>query len=488
MDKRHVLIIGGGVAGLSSGIYALRSGFRVTILEHNLALGGVCTAWHRGSYIVDGCIHWLTGGPFMPLYAELGIPAAVPLRTLDTWMTYRDLDRGVEIPITRDLDRVISSLIELSPSDRAELERVRNGARAMATMPLPLTPHELTGPREALRSFWEMRDTAGTLVHFRKSTADWASEHLRSEQLQRIFTSLVGPTAPAFFLLMVLGFLEEGYLSRPAGGTAAFRDALERTYRELGGEVELHATVDEILVRDERTVGVRLADGTERSSDIVISTASAPETLFRLLGGRYDAVALRERLANWKLFEPIVLASFGVELPYADAPSLSVVDGLPSVTIGGRAQEQLYVRACNDDVSFAPPGHSVVQVIMPSSYEYWATLKDRYASEKDAVADALIDRLEPCFPNLRESVRMRDVATPLTYWHTARSWRGAYEGWLPTTESFFSRMDRRVSGLSGAYLAGQWVAPGGGVPSAVLSGRQVVELICADHDHKFVAA
>jgi thioredoxin reductase len=27
MAKRHILIIGGGVAGLASGIYALRSGF-----------------------------------------------------------------------------------------------------------------------------------------------------------------------------------------------------------------------------------------------------------------------------------------------------------------------------------------------------------------------------------------------------------------------------------------------------------------------------
>ena len=62
---RHLLIVGGGVAGLSAGCYAQRSGFRTTIVEHNLALGGVCTAWHRGPYTIDGCIHWLTGGPFI---------------------------------------------------------------------------------------------------------------------------------------------------------------------------------------------------------------------------------------------------------------------------------------------------------------------------------------------------------------------------------------------------------------------------------------
>jgi len=80
---------------------------------------------------------------------------------------------------------------------------------------------------------------------------------------------------------------------------------------------------------------------------------------------------------------------------------------------------------------------------------------------------------------------MIDVATPLTYWNMARSFRGAYEGWLPTPESFFSRLGKRVAGLDGMYLAGQWVAPGGGIPSAVLSGRQAAELICSDYHQSF---
>ena len=44
MAENKLLIIGGGLAGLSAGCYALSNGFKVTIVEHNLALGGVCTA------------------------------------------------------------------------------------------------------------------------------------------------------------------------------------------------------------------------------------------------------------------------------------------------------------------------------------------------------------------------------------------------------------------------------------------------------------
>ena len=90
MSDVKLVIIGGGLAGLSAGCYGRASGFDVTIVEHNLALGGVCTAWHRGPYLVDGCIHWLTGGPFLRLYEELGIVPAVPLRPLEAFTTFRD--------------------------------------------------------------------------------------------------------------------------------------------------------------------------------------------------------------------------------------------------------------------------------------------------------------------------------------------------------------------------------------------------------------
>src|SRR4051794_32694195 len=102
MDK-HIVIVGGGLAGLSAGCYARASGFRTTIVEHNLELGGVCTAWPRGPYLVDGCIHWLTGGPFLRVYEELGIVPDVALRTLETWATWRDAKDGTVITITRDL-------------------------------------------------------------------------------------------------------------------------------------------------------------------------------------------------------------------------------------------------------------------------------------------------------------------------------------------------------------------------------------------------
>jgi phytoene dehydrogenase-like protein len=485
MAERHLVVVGGGLAGLSTGVYALRNGFDVTVVEHNLTLGGVCTAWHRGDYTVDGCIHWLTGGPFTQIYEELGILPAVPLHTLDTWATYRNVLEGVEVPITRDLDALVARLSEISPKDGDELSRMRQGARDFVAMKPPLDAEELLSFRDGIRMAWEMRGALSTLVHFRKSAGEWANEHLSSPLIRGMVRRLVPDTAPAMFLLMVLGYLERGYLSRPRGGTAAFRDALEKSFRDLGGEVQLHATVDEILVTAGRASGVRLADGRILDADIVVSTASAPETVLRLLGGRYDADTTRKRLEEWKLFDPIVLGSFGVEQPYRETPSLLLIDRVQPFDVGGRANDSLYVRTCNDDPCFAPEGHSVVQVMAPTTYDFWATRGARYQEEKDETAQRLLDQLSPHFPELRAKLRMIDLATPLTYWGMARSWRGAYEGWMPTSESFFGHVKKTLPGLEGFYMAGQWVEPGGGVPTAVMSGRKVVQLVCASEKRQF---
>jgi phytoene desaturase len=486
MASEHVIIIGGGVAGLSAGCYALANGFDVTIVEHNLALGGVCTAWRRGDYVIDGCIHWLAGGPFARLYDELGIAAAVELRPIDHLTTYRDLSTGVEFDVTRDLDALGRALAEVAPKDAKEVWRIVEGAEKADSAGPPFEPQELATPLDALGALWQARHQLGTIAHFHQSVGVWAADHLESERLRRFFTRLLPEQAPALFLLFMLGQLGRGQLTRPVGGTARFRDALVGTYQRLGGTVKLYATVDEVLVEGHRVRGVRLADGTMLEADAVVSTASAPETILRLLGGRYGGDELGKRLGKWKLFDPIVLASYGVGVRPATDASFLLLDRVGPIKVGDREIDHLYVRLDADPAS-APAGHCVVQVMAETDYDWWATRGAHYVAEKDLVGNAIWRELEHHMPEVRGAARAVDVSTPLTYWAMARSWRGAYEGWLPTPDSFFGHIRKTLPGLGRFYMAGQWVEPGGGVPTAMLSGRQAIQLLCADYGQPFVA-
>ena len=50
MSKKSILIVGGGIAGLSAGIYAQLNGFQATILEMHDKPGGQMTAWDRNGF------------------------------------------------------------------------------------------------------------------------------------------------------------------------------------------------------------------------------------------------------------------------------------------------------------------------------------------------------------------------------------------------------------------------------------------------------
>lgn len=61
----------------------------------------------------------------------------------------------------------------------------------------------------------------------------------------------------------------------PMGGSLEFSRAIEQRFQKLGGTIHYGKRVEKILVENNKAVGVRLSDGTEPRSDIVISDLSA---------------------------------------------------------------------------------------------------------------------------------------------------------------------------------------------------------------------
>ena len=106
MTKKSIIIIGAGLAGLSTGIYGQMNGYRTRIFEHHKIPGGVCTAWKRKGYTFDGCIHWLVGAKpdawFFQLYSESGALVGehrVTIRTAAIYYEEEDCDCDKADPI-----------------------------------------------------------------------------------------------------------------------------------------------------------------------------------------------------------------------------------------------------------------------------------------------------------------------------------------------------------------------------------------------------
>jgi phytoene dehydrogenase-like protein len=307
-----------------------------------------------------------------------------------------------------------------------------------------------------------------------------------------MFPLVFGSDMPLIWSLFALAFQHQKAAGYPIGGALALVDSIEKRYLGLGGEIHYNAKVTRILVENDKAAGIKLADGTEHRADYVISAADGRTTIFDMLGGRYVDATIRNMYDNPKLFAPLVYVALGVARSFDDVPPSIAGLSFPldkPIVIAGREKNDLNARVYNFDPTLSPPGKNVVVVQWETDYDYWSKLKQepaRYQAEKERIADEVIDRLNRRFPGFAAQVEMRDVATPLTWERYTGNWRGSYEGWQFSAASFTSSMSKTLPGLDNFYLAGQWVNPGGGMPTAAMSGNHTIQYICKKDKKKFV--
>jgi phytoene dehydrogenase-like protein len=512
-----VIIIGAGLAGLSTGCYAQMNGYRSHIFEHHTVPGGVAACWKRKGYLIDGGIHFLMGHkpgqPIYDLYRELGTAQANRFLDLTTYGRFIDEASGRSMEITQDLDRLTYDLKALSPADARVIDKLIAGARAMQGLDMAemgmSKPPELMSLLDQCKEMWGMRRA---FKYFTGKYARPVAEYVRDIHdpwLRLVIENLFLPEVPAWFIFMVLGLLADGQMGLLEGGSLNFVLPIEKRYKDLGGQVTYKATVEEILVeacpepfdpstglrtgfaqdkprrkgsrRDDRAVGVRLADGSQHRADVVVSAADGYSTIFKMLGGRYVDEKIETRYKNWKLIRPLVMVSFGVAREFTGQPWLSIIMLQRPFTVGKQAIDGLALRLFNYSPRFAPPGKTVVQAVFETEWDFWNELqkdRPRYEAEKERVAAEALKRLEAHYPGISSLVEITDVATPHTTWRYTRNHQGAYMGWLPTPEVINTRVKRTLPGLANFYMAGQWVLPGGGVPPCLCSGRHVVQILC----------
>ncbi len=85
-----------------------------------------------------------------------------------------------------------------------------------------------------------------------------------------------------------------------------------KRYTNLGGVIHYDRRVEQILVEEDKAVGVRPADGSEHRSGRVISAADGYTTIFEMLEGKYVDEETREPYEKWPIFPPLLFVGVGV--------------------------------------------------------------------------------------------------------------------------------------------------------------------------------
>ncbi|MGB6869707.1 MAG: NAD(P)/FAD-dependent oxidoreductase [Acidobacteriaceae bacterium] len=487
--KKKIVIIGGGIAGLSAAVYALRCGYAVELLEMNSQAGGLAMSWERGGYTFETCLHWLVGSrPGADLHERWRELLDIDKLTfIDPEIFVRiETEQGNDgLTIYTNMDRLEMALLKRAPHDTPAILEFTDAVRSLSRFRIP-------DPSEGLAQNWlPLLQDLPRLPLLRKLSRTSSREYgqrFSDPLLRRFFSDGDIGRMSAVALFFTLAWMHAGNAGYCLGGSQALIRGIEATIRRLGGTLRFDTRVEKILVENDRAVGVELASGERVMADWVISAADGHATLFDMLGGRYITEALRERYATRPLFASYVQVSLGVAMDLHDqSPMLSLLLEKPLVVDPGTGQDSIGFRFFHFDPTFAPVGKTAVTCLLPTrNHRYWADLRasdpPQYHAEKHRVAQAVIAVLERRIPGIGAAIEATDVSTPATVLRYTGNWQGTMEGWLVEPGDHWRALPNRLPGLERLLMVGQWIAPGGGLPSGPMTARPAVKTICrADH-------
>jgi len=483
-NGKKIVIIGGGIAGLSAAVYALKCGYQVEVLEMHDMAGGLAMSWRRGPYTFETCLHWLVGsgpnGEFHSHWQELFDIGRLTFVNPEEFVRI-ETEGGEHLSIYTSVDRLEAELLRRAPQDGIAIRDFTHSIRSLGKF-------RMLDPSGGLADNWlnMLRDLPvfPLLGKLSKISGKEYATRFSDPLLNSFFSNGDIGKMSAIAMVISLAWMNMSNAGYCIGGSQAMIRLITDKIANLGGNIRFKTKVERILVENDTAVGVQLASGETVMADWVISAADGHATIFDLLGGKYADEATRNRYVEKELFASYLQVSLGVALDLRDQPPmLTRILESPMTVDPGTELASVGFRFFHFDPSFAPPGKTSVTSILPTrNFKYWADLRRdnlaAYHAEKQRVADGVIGVLEKRIPGVRGVIETIDVSTPATVIRYTGNWNGTMEGWLVAPGDSFKPLPNTLPGLQQFVMVGQWVMPGGGLPSGPMTARPAVKFIC----------
>lgn len=481
--SRKVVIVGGGIAGLCAAVYAQRCGYEALVLEMHDMAGGLAMSWQRGPYTFETCLHWLFGSnPEDAMYGQWREVFDIEKLTFVDPVEFvrMETEEGDGLSLWTNAERLEAELLKHAPQDARAIRRFIGEVRKLGRfkMPDPAKGWAANGGT--------LLQDASCLLLLRRLTRMTGREYGAqfTDPLVRAFFGMgeMGKLSALALVFSLAGMnvRNAGYCH---GGSQAIIRLIEERLASLGGRVRFGAKVERILVENGAAVGVELTGGETIAADWVISAADGYSTIYKMLDGKYTSTAVNNIYESLEPFPSYLQVSLGVAMDLAAQPgNLARLLSTPLDVDPGTQVEQLSFRIFNFDPTFAPPGCTAVTCLVATrNTEYWVNLRNndltRYRAEKARIAQAAIGALEKRIPGLRQAVQVTDVATPASVVRYTGNWKGSMEGWLLTPKTGVRQLPVTLPGLRHFRMVGQWVMPGGGLPSGLMTARTAIQAI-----------
>ncbi|MEN8237744.1 MAG: NAD(P)/FAD-dependent oxidoreductase [Actinomycetota bacterium] len=494
--ETDVVIVGGGLGGLSAARHLQEKGHEVVVIEHHSKPGGYAHYFRASGYRFEVALHALDGlGPggwAKPMFETLGIFDKVEFNELEPFYTVSFPD--FDLDVSTNIYEYISVVAGVFPDERGGLTGLFDAIKRVGHDVGRFTVDRRSGVKvNQMQMLERYPDMA---VAFASNWETFVGQYLASDEAKAVVTTLWGylglpPSrlSAGQFALTLLSYFSAGAWY-PTGGSGAMTFAIADEIERAGGAVFLRNTVTAIVPDGPESVTVTTHKGLVVEARAVVSNASPVSTAALLPDGVLDSdwlekiesdvpalatftvhlgVARDLAAEGWDHHEFFEMAGYDIEAEYE------------AIVAGDFANAGMIISNYSViDPGCAPDGKSVIVLTVLAPWDHddvWGTGGDldgyqenqRYVDAKEKVAAILVDRAARRIPHLKESIEVMLIGTPLTNARYVMQPHGSIYGREQTVANMMNRA-RPSTPVPNLFLAGAWIG-GGGMTAAVASGK-----------------
>ncbi len=481
---KKVIIIGGGLSGLSAGIYALKNDFKATIIEKNDEVGGLCTTWYKDGIMIDGCVHWITGssrGNMLPIYKEVGM--LDDIKIFKPPFFYKFYYKDIEIEVSRDINILKEQLFKFANDsiDKNNLNLFFKLLRRFKNIPFhtgkPVSCLKKTEVVGYIRYIAPMALAWNKTINM--SILDFANL-FNSDILKNFFLSFM----PSYYSLTYFVGIISQFVTDNAD-TIYVRSLdlslnIKKRFLELGGKIILNEEITKLNIENNKLLSIESNDN-KYEADYYINASPLPYFYDKLLEKEYHdkyVDYIFDDIDNYPLISTVYI-SMKIDKEYKEnIDHFNLIYDEEGIRVGSSINNTLHYRAYpylkNND------GSTTLICLIDLHVKDYDVFKEKenngtYYQYKEELGNKVMDIYINKFPNVKDYISLIDVATPLSFERKTYTYKGAYLSSLATPfgeRKSFNIKDKYINNL---YHAGQWITQIGGIPRSLSNGKFAID-------------
>ena len=506
MEEFDSIIVGSGVGGLATAICLARAGQKVLVLEQHYVPGGWSHSFTLGGQRFSPGVHYVglldEGQSTSDLYRGLGIandrvffrrnPQAYEHCIIGDYKI--DLPAGV-----KNLEEVLAKRF---PKEKKNINDYLTLVQKV-NYELQLMP-KLKGWWQKLTVPFRTKNFGKFSLFPLKRVIGW---HIKDPLLQTILNIQCGdhglPPSRACFPVhtSVMGHYFDGGVY-PMGGGGGIVKAMTNGVKRNGGEVRVKQSVDNIIIKNNKAIGVKLKNNSIIYAKNIISNADPSITYLNLIGKEHLSKKLVKKLEKTKYSVTSLILfltlDMDVTLHGIDSGNIWMLKDenidqhfndlmTEDITIGYDFPALfMSCTTIKDPASFNGRYHNF-EVVTYVSYDNIKEFKgvddyhcDEYKEFKKKIIEKLMNNVEKIIPGAKQNVIQAELGTPMTNEFYVNSTKGNVYGTEKTLNQVGPFSFKNKSEIENLFLCGASTLSHG-VSGATHSGVAAAAIILGCH-------